>query len=165
MCTVEAEKIYIRKNMQSSFFRYNFTIYLSAKCWVLLRVERPLLHISHSLLSCTNSTQYLHQFNTITNVHRAVFAFAHHRSFSLPQERHLQPTLIAVCDTRFRNAPLQTSPAHTERASWLHFTEQQSFSPSPPSSPLLSSLSSSPLLSPLLSSPLPPLLSSLFLFC
>lgn len=43
-----------------------------------------------------------------THFHTSILRFCA-QAFSLSHtQRHLQPTLIAVCDVRFRNAPLQT---------------------------------------------------------
>ncbi len=153
MCTVEAEKNYIlERTCKALIFRYNFTIYLSAKCWVLLRVDVPYFTYPTPYISCTNSTQYLHQFNTIQMSTELFLTFAHHRSFSLPRREassaHTNCSVWYEVQKCPSPNPLQLTQ---KRASWLHFTEQQSFSPSLLSSPLLSS----PLLSsPLLSSPL-----------
>lgn len=87
----------------------------------------------HPLLHRPHSPHILHQFKTMQISTELFLAFAYRHSLSLSHtERHLQPTLIAVCDMRFRNAPLQNlSSSH--RKQHHGFTLQSS------SRPLLSS--------------------------
>lgn len=120
---------YIGNNMHSSYFRdqlYHFFVsHLLSAC----EGGRPLLHSSHSL-------HILHQFNTIQMSTELFLAFAHQRSFSLPHREASSAYTNCSVWYEVQKCPSPNPLQLTQkRASWLHFTEQQSFSPS-----LLSSL-------------------------
>ncbi len=146
MCTVEAEKKSdkLETTCTALIFGTNFTIFFVSHLLSACEGGRPLLHRSHSL-------HILHQLNTIQMSTELFPRFCTQRSFSLPHREassaHTNCSVWYEVQKCPSPNPLQLTQ---KRASWLHFTEQQSFSPSTPL------LSSSPLLSsPLLSSPLP----------